>query len=136
MSVSIHNERFKALYRPAEKRDLANSYVLDIGFGQAMWVGSYSNPENSYYVKITGDDVLCSCKAGEVDQACTHASVCVAHYKPSIWLQWEQEDAKFLDLRHRIQTNDLSRSEKRKLAKAMRARVNKSADTAPLMQRV
>lgn len=131
--INIHDERLARLYFLAEQRHL--DYELDTGFA-AMWVDSFSNPENTYYMSIKDEEVKCHCKAALAGQACTHAAVYVAHFYPSIWLKWfSDECAEFLKLRHKIITNArLTLSEKRKVNRAIREREEERMDNSVLVR--
>lgn len=121
MPVSIHDDRLARLYLLAEKRGIAETYELDPGFGESMWVDSFTNPTRNYYVKIIGEEVACHCKAALENIPCTHAAVCISHFRPSIAFQWAaQDEADFLSLLSRIRTNQLTPSERRRVNKAMR----------------
>lgn len=85
--VHIHDERLARLYREAVRRNL--DYELLVDEPNVMFVDSYSHPGDRYKV-IHKDDqhVFCTCST-EDGLCCTHSSIAVAYWHPSIWLEWQ-----------------------------------------------
>jgi hypothetical protein len=104
------------LFAEAERRRLA----YRIAESNVIEVSSATRAGLWHQVQLIGDEVRCTCEATE---ACTHQALACSYWFPvtCLW-KWTQEEAdEFAGLRRRIQTNELTTSEKRRVNRSMRA---------------
>lgn len=113
--ISITDERLARLYNERIAFELSDDDNL-------IYVQSVSRPRIMHRVVLEGDAIRCSCETTE-GQACKHRATGAAHWFPVRCLfRWQQAaQEKFINLRHRIRTGELTKSERRRLGRAVRA---------------